>query len=94
MEATTVITEELADATRDAKNADRDVTLAISRLRRDLDKIEQALASGYRVEASVSGGTFVESTADELVRLVARRENAHATRALLERVAKQIGGQQ
>lgn len=76
-------------ATDDVAHADLAVTSAVANLRRDLDGVEKAIREGVRVSGSVSGSSFAESTARDLVKALADRDAACKNLALLEAVARE-----
>jgi hypothetical protein len=73
-------------AVRDAEQADEDVLRNVAKLRADLDAVEVAILAKLRVQASVSGSSFMESTALDAARSITARQTAHDVVALLDRI--------
>lgn len=93
LETTTIaldIADFADDAARDAKNADRDVLLAVAALRRNLDQIEAAIEQNLNVMGSVSGKSFAEEDAEDLVAALRKRGAAYEQVVLFQHLSKRV----
>lgn len=89
----------LVAAARDARDGiareigghDRDVARSVAKLRVDLDRVDEALASGFRIGGSISGDSFVESDARDLGRAIRDRQASYDQLALLDDVLRAWG---
>lgn len=93
--ALAVLDREIARLTRIAAARDQDVKTQTAHVRRDLDAVDAAIDGTLRIPASVSGESFVASSARDLARSIDDRNSAYETltrtTSIREAVAARVG---
>ncbi len=92
-DATQMLGQLRTDKQAAAKRGDEDVLREVAEVRRQLDRIEDAVKDGHRVPGGVSGRSFFTGDAQDLSEAMTARQRAHEDLYEVEGLLKRIGAE-